>query len=172
VEIVMSDIHYKWNQIEKMCQDVCEQIKNPPTTIIGLSRGGLVPARIIADYFDIDDFHIIAVKLYNNRKAIGKPVITPFDEKLLSSRRILVVDDIWDSGKTLTAIRKYLAGNFDIRTATLVWKENLLGFKPDYYSKAVSSSKWVVFPWEKLEYQREKKTINQKRHRKRRSGRR
>ena len=67
--------------------------------------------------------------------------------------RVLIVDDIWDSGKTMNAVLDYL-GEEDITTATLFWKETAKE-KPTYYANIAGRNEWVVFPWEKYEFNRE-----------------
>ena len=133
-----------------------------PECIIGLLRGGIIPGRIFSDYYDILlDFFALDVKLYDG---IGirrdKPDIKTFYGDV-KGKRILIVDDIWDSGKTMEAVLGYL-GNEDIVTATLFWKETAKG-RPDYYAESSKDNEWVVFPWEQMEFKRdlEKKIVEE-----------
>jgi len=126
-----------------------------PDCIIGLLRGGIVPARIFSDYFNIIlDFFSLDVKLYegiNKRKE--KPVIGPFSYDLIKGKKILIIDDIYDSGKTMEAVLAYLSEE-NVVTATLFWKETA-SKKPNYYAKVAKKDEWIVFPFEKFEFDRE-----------------
>ena len=126
-----------------------------PEAIVGLLRGGVIPARIFCDYFNVTlDFFAIDVKLYNG---IGtteeKPKIREFEEDLIRGKRILIIDDILDSGKTMDAILNHLSGE-NITTATLYCKRTAKR-KPDYYCDMVEECVWLNFPWEKNEFKKQ-----------------
>jgi hypoxanthine phosphoribosyltransferase len=126
-----------------------------PDCIVGLLRGGIVPARIFSDYFNIMlDFFALDVKLYegiNRRKE--KPVIGPFSYDLVKKKDIFIVDDIFDSGKTMEAVLEYFRKE-KVTTATLFWKETA-SKKPNYYAEVAKKDEWIVFPFEKHEFRRE-----------------
>jgi len=127
-----------------------------PSAIIGLLRGGVVPSRILADYFGIVlDFFALDVKMYDKigvRKE--EPIIRyTFKRKDVEGKKILVIDDIWDSGMTMKAVMDHFEGK-DIVTATLLWRENAIK-KPNYYAEVVKENIWTIFPWETMEFKRE-----------------
>ena len=135
-----------------MCCD-----KYEPQSIIALLRGGVVPGRIFSDYFNIFlDFFALDVKLYDTigvRNEVAK--IKPFNGNV-KGKKILVIDDIWDSGTTMQAVLEYL-GEEDVTTATIFWKETATS-EPTYYSEKVEEDTWIVFPWETYEFWRDIKT--------------
>lgn len=150
-------VHLSWQNIEDFCYDIISKMDKDnyrPQSIIGLLRGGVVPARIFSDFFDILlDFYALDVKLYNgigirSEEATIRPFFGDVDGK-----NVLIVDDIWDSGKTMEAVLNYLRGE-EIKTATLCWKETANG-RPDYYSRIVKENEWIVYPWEVCEFKRE-----------------
>jgi len=150
--------HLTWGDIERYCLMMyADMVKDNyhPDCIIGLLRGGIVPARIFSDCFDILlDFFALDVKLYegiNKRKE--KPIIGPFSLDSIKGKSILVTDDILDSGKTMNAVLDYLKGE-KVTTATLLWKETAK-FKPNYYADIAKSNEWIVFPFERFEFKRE-----------------
>ena len=147
-----------WLDIEDYCQCIRRGMMRDnyqPDAIIGLLRGGVIPARIIADYFGIVlDFFALDVKLYE-KVGIRKeePVIRyDFKESDLKGK-ILIVDDIYDSGKTMRAVLDHFKGK-DIKTATLHWKETA-SESPDYYARVATEKEWIVYPWEVNEFERE-----------------
>lgn len=155
----MSDKTYKylsWEDIEKACLSIYADMRSDgytPDVILGLLRGGAIPARIFQDlYPSYLEYCSMDVKLYNG---IGtreeEPVIKPFSEDL-SGKKVLIVDDIWDSGKTMRAVLQRLKRH-NVITTTLYWKETAEE-RPTYYAGRVAESDWLVFPWERHEFLR------------------
>ena len=151
-----------WSDIDRACLSLYSQMhKNDyvPDVIIGLLRGGVIPARIMADYFGIMlGFFALDVKLYTGiGTRMGEPVIRyDFKDSDIEGKKILVVDDILDSGRTMNAVLEQLKGN-SIATATLFWKETAKD-KRDYYAETSSEIEWIVYPWETMEFKREMQT--------------
>ncbi len=154
-----------WDKVQELAENVARSIIDSgwrPEVVVGVLRGGIVPARIIADVLGVNDIGVIEAKLYHavgvkgERPYIRQPLILP-----VTSKRVLVVDDISDSGLTLQAVVGAidLAMPSEVRTATLYIKPwtNLV---PDYYGEITES--WIVFPWERYEFQREVGGSNEK----------
>lgn len=147
----MKYLRLYWKDIEEGCRYLAEEIRKRKVEfdlIIGLARGGWVPARILSDLLDNDEIYTIRVKFY---KSVGKtaerPLIlhpTQFD---VSGKNILLVDDIADTGESLIASIKHLkernAGK--IFVVTLVKKPSSK-FTPDIFARETSA--WAIFPWE------------------------
>jgi len=154
--------HISWGKVEEMCKTISSQIKNSnfkPDILLGLSRGGLVPARIFSDLLNTNKVHILRVKSYNIDKKISKPVIDDYKcEFNFKGKKILVVDDITDTGESLDVVKRYLAKKGlnpkNVKFATLHYKPNSR-FKPDYFADV--TEKWIVYPWEKEEMRRKYK---------------
>jgi len=100
--------------------------------VYGPPRGGLPIAVHVAHHLDL--------QLILNDRILKYDLITS-----TTSPRILIVDDICDSGETLA---KLLAMNKNIKTATL-FKKPRATVVPDVYVEEVSNDTWIVFPWEK-----------------------
>lgn len=146
-----------WNDLEYYCDKIYAQMLKDnyrPDCIIGLLRGGIVPARIFSDHFNIlIDFFALDVKLYKGvNERMEKAKIKAFDGDVKG--KILVVDDIYDSGKTMEAVLEHLRGK-EVKTATIFWKESAKN-KPDYYAEVAKENEWIVFPFEMAEFNREK----------------
>lgn len=119
--------------------------------IIGLSRGGWVPARFIADYLQVENLLSFGVKSY---KGLGKKSKLKITEKIganVKGKRILVVDDIVDTGETLVYTIKYLKkkGARSVKTCVLHYKDKISSYRPNYYGE--KTDKWIVYPWEEIE---------------------
>jgi hypoxanthine phosphoribosyltransferase len=147
-----------WDELESYCDKIYTNMLKDnykPDCIIGLLRGGIVPARIFSDHFNILlDFFALDVKMYDGiNQRMEKAKIKAFDGDV-KGRSILLADDIQDSGKTMEAVLEYLKGE-NVTTATVFWKENSKT-KPDYYAEIAKENEWIVFPFEVAEFNREK----------------
>ncbi|MCE4615388.1 MAG: hypothetical protein F7B60_07675 [Desulfurococcales archaeon] len=147
-----------WKDIENYSRMIAGKVYNDgyrADAIIGIMRGGIVPARIIADYLGVRNLGTIEVMFYQRPgETRHKPVIRQPLTLDISDKNVLIVDDVSDTGKSLqvalSAITLY--GPSQIKTAALYIKP-WTTFIPDYYG--TSATKWIVFPWEKNEVERE-----------------
>jgi uncharacterized protein len=146
-----------WNQIYKMLLVQAQKIqtgKFHPDTIIGVARGGLIPSRILADLLEIHDVTVITVEYYLDiGKTLEEPVLKQCLTESITGKRVLLVDDVSDCGKSLKLAKEHLQiqGAVEIKVATLYSKPGTIT-KPDYFEK--ETSRWIVFPWEYRETMR------------------
>jgi len=80
----------------------------------------------------------------------GEPVITQPVSMPVSGKKVLVVDDVADTGKSLALVRAHLEeqGASDIKIATIYYKPWSI-VTPDWFER--KTSHWIVFPWERKE---------------------
>lgn len=151
-------LYVTWDDVEEASSSLARRIVESgfrPDVIVGILRGGVIPARILADELGVSDMGIIEVKLY---KGIGLRREKPYLKHPLIvdvfDRNVLVVDDISDTGLTLQLALNAISlhGPKSVRSATLYIKP-WTKLVPDYYSRV--TDKWVVFPWERREVERE-----------------
>jgi len=126
-----------------------------PDIIYAVIKGGLIPARILSDLLEIDEIGFVGVKFYkgiNTREA--KPELTLPPTTSVRNKKILVVDDVVDSGRTLQLVIEELTryGAKEIKSLAIFVKP-WSPIYPDYYYK--ETNKWVVFPWELVETSKE-----------------
>jgi len=137
-----------------MMIELARQVKGSgysPQVIVGVSRGGWPPARVMSDLLENPNLANMKVEFYKNIGVTSqRPKITQPVTSEVIGKRVLVVDDVADSGQSLRVASKHLRGKGarEIRVCTLYMKPKSV-FKPDHYAR--TSSKWVIFPWERLE---------------------
>ena len=141
--------HPSWGQIDKACALLAHQvIKNPngaPQVIVGLARGGLVPAVILSHILDVKVFPVS----YSSKKGEGEYKQYENTLPLIPFKTILLVDDIIDSGFTMKEVYDhYYAQGHNVDIACLYWKEGA-AIDPEYYWQDIPrDSSWIIFPWE------------------------
>jgi len=156
----MRFLRLSWDDGAKLTEELIEKTADyKPDVLIGVSRGGLVPLRIFSDITGIKKIGVLGIQFY---KAIGKtnkfPEITHDMPLYIKGKKVLIIDDVADTGKSLVEARKYIEkkGAKEIRTATLHYKPTS-EIKPDYY--IATTTDWIIYPWEVHEAERELKTI-------------
>ncbi|WP_406662416.1 phosphoribosyltransferase [Methanolobus sp. ZRKC3] len=120
-----------------------------PDIIIAIGRGGYVPARLICDFLLFDDLTTIKIEHYKRAADIQETVKLKFPLSVdIHGKRIFVVDDVTDTGKTLSLAVEYLERfePAEIKTAVLQHK-TCSDFVPDYYAKKVVKWRWIIYPW-------------------------
>ncbi|TMI06952.1 phosphoribosyltransferase [Candidatus Bathyarchaeota archaeon] len=143
-----------WDDVYDMMIELARQIKGggySPEVIVGVSRGGWPPARVMSDLLENPNLANIKVEFYTNIGVTAeRPKITQPVTSGVAGKRVLVVDDVADSGHSLRVTVKHLArkGAREIRVCTLYLKPKSV-FKPNHYAR--TTSKWIIFPWERLE---------------------
>jgi xanthine phosphoribosyltransferase len=165
----MNKIYYTWQDVEHHTQEILRQIHADawrPDYVVGLTRGGLVPANLISQYLGCR-METLKVSLRDDTECESNLWMAEdaFGHEMDQPKRILIVDDINDTGATLNYIREdWPSGCFpdnprwtevwgsNVRVAVLVDNESSKSEVPISYSavdinKAEQDS-WIVFPWE------------------------
>ena len=143
-----------WNQIYAMLRSQAEKIRRSgfkPEIIVGITRGGWVPARILSDFLEILDLAVVRVEFYLGvAETRDEPVMTQGVSAVVKDKKMLLVDDVADTGKSLRLVREHIRqqGAAEVRIATVYYKPFSI-VTPDYYEK--ETRRWVVFPWDAKE---------------------
>ncbi len=144
-----------WDQSYQMTFYLFEKITKDkffPDVIVGIARGGWIPARLLADFYGNRRTANIKIEFYDNTsRASENPIITQEISEGVEGKAVLIVDDVADTGKSLLAAVEHIKemGAKKIKTATLYYKKHS-AIKPDYYIKETES--WIVYPWEYGEF--------------------
>ena len=133
-----------WDRIITLAKDLARQIESTnyiPDIILAISRGGWVPGRLLSDYLGIETLADIT---------INTKVRTP---SYVLNKKVLIVDDIADSGKTLKKVMEFAVNNMvkDLRTATLFYKTISI-IRPNWFAEETEA--WIIFPWEEYSWRR------------------
>jgi hypoxanthine phosphoribosyltransferase len=143
-----------WNKIYDMLLSQAEKIRQSgfkPDVIVGITKGGWVPARVLSDLLEIPDLVTIRVEFYLGvAETRNEPILTQGVSAAVIGKRALIVDDVADTGKSLQLAREHVLqqGATEVRIAT-VYRKPWSIIKPDYYETETSC--WIVFPWETKE---------------------
>ncbi|MCJ7506637.1 phosphoribosyltransferase [Candidatus Bathyarchaeota archaeon] len=146
-----------WDDIYDGCLQLADKIKKSgfkPEVIVGVARGGWIPARILSDLLCNTYVASMRVEFYKDVAETAKrPVISQQVSASVVGKRVLVVDDVADTGESLTAVRRDLLARkaLEVKIATLHYKPKSI-LRPDFYVSETSA--WIVYPHERYEFVR------------------
>lgn len=119
-----------------------------PDAVIGIARGGLPLAGALGYALDVKMLGSLNVEFYTGvGETLEAPIVLPptLDQESLHGKSILLVDDVADSGRTLSLVVQLLrAGGGEVRTVCIYAKPQTVE-NPYYVWRA--TSKWIDFPW-------------------------
>lgn len=143
-----------WDQFHRDCKALAWRLAGPGneempwTAIVAITRGGLVPAAIIARELGIRTIETVCIASYHEYKDQGDlEVIKPIDDQMIAAdggRNVLVIDDLTDTGKTAQKVREMLP-NAHIAT---VYAKPTGRPMADTFVTEVSQDTWIYFPWD------------------------
>ncbi|MCT2538633.1 xanthine phosphoribosyltransferase [Sedimentimonas flavescens] len=143
--------HVSWDQLHRDARALAWRLdgKGPDAgawkAVVGITRGGLVPAAIVARELDIRVVDTISVKSYSHQTQREPAVIkSPQADLMGDGEGILIVDDLVDSGRTLELVRRlYPKAHFATVYAKPKGREQV-----DTFITEVSQDTWIFFPWD------------------------
>jgi hypothetical protein len=145
-----------WNDVDKLVDHLLPQFERDFEAMVLITRGGIVPGGLLSEAMGIIhlltaavDFPAEIERQHSGLFAWPRFLQFPADD-LLRGRYCLVVDDVWGSGRTITAVKNRVAAAGGI-PSTCVFHfnpyRNLFGsVRPDYY--AAITDAYIVYPWE------------------------
>jgi len=143
-----------WEHIYELLLNLANQIRRAnfkPDIIVGVSRGGWPPARIMSDLLENPELANVKAEFYLGvAETKGEPVITQPVSVSVKGKKVLVVDDVADTGKSLALVREHLKeqGAIEVKIATIYYKPWSI-VTPDWFEK--KTNQWIIFPWERKE---------------------
>jgi xanthine phosphoribosyltransferase len=139
-----------WDQFHRDSRALAWRLQGlgPFDALVAITRGGLVPAAIVARELNIRVVESVAVKSYDHQSQSGIKVLKPITDDLLQKAKtggkILIVDDLVDTGATARVVREMLPGaHFATVYAKPKGREMV-----DTFITEVSQDTWIFFPWD------------------------
>lgn len=149
---------YTYNEIHELIRNCAFRMKTTnafrPDYILAIGGGGFVPARILRTYLDVP---ILATSICfyddSTNEAMDEPrIIQEVDPQLIKGKRVLIVDEVDDTGKTLDWLLKHLPkdaeyGIFVVHSKNKLKFANLPRDIP-YIACQTTDDIWIEYPWD------------------------
>lgn len=130
-----------WNKFESEMDELTKKITTTPNIIIGIARGGVIPAVLLSKRLKVKDMLVLKVrKDGDERKVVGDIVAD------VSGKNVLLVEDMLESGKSLVVARKYLESSGAVVETACLYTMPITETRPDYSLREISEV--AHFPWE------------------------
>lgn len=129
-----------WFEIQYLVREIAKKARESGKKydcILGITRGGVVPARLLAEELGIDKIMLVPVR----RKKLVVSEMPHLDKK----ERYLIIDDIYDTGMTQAQVARATKGYKRDFAFCMARHENRAGIT----GRVLNHNRWIVFPWEK-----------------------
>jgi hypoxanthine phosphoribosyltransferase len=146
-----------WSRVVRLARRLAFDIRAAgfqPDLIVAIARGGYVPARLLADYLGV--MNVVSFRIEHYRRGARQQPAARVKYPLamdVSGLRVLVVDDVGDTGDTFVAAMRHLRQRgrpSAIRTAVLHYKAGCR-YTPDFCARQVVRWHWITYPWAVIE---------------------
>jgi hypoxanthine phosphoribosyltransferase len=132
-----------WDDIENLVKKTVLKIKKNNKKydlIIGIKKGGIIPAILISRELDIKDIEFIIIR---------KDKIFKINKFYKGIKYLLIIDEIYDTGKTFSIVNEYFK-RFELEYdyACLVSRYRIPDNNKIVIGKVLNHKKWIIFPWE------------------------
>ncbi len=141
--------YYSYEQFAADTNKLIQKVKGfEPDAIVGIARGGLTLSHAVAEGLNIREVQTLRTELYD--EDTKRSCITIHNTITLSEiKKVLVLDDIADSGDTLKAVMESLLcgnPNIEFKSATLYYKKTSI-YEPHFWVN--EATEWIDFFWER-----------------------
>ncbi|MEM1611339.1 MAG: phosphoribosyltransferase, partial [Sulfolobales archaeon] len=117
--------------------------------------GGYVPARLLCDFLGVENLLSIQSQHWTEAAKAEEKAVLRFPYIVdMSGKKVLLVDDIVDTGDTVMLAEKFIRENWnplEVKIAVLQWISPIAKIKPDFYYIEVKEWVWFQYPWTRLE---------------------
>jgi len=145
-----------WDDVDRLIDHLIPQFDGEFAAMLMITRGGIIPGGMISEAMKLESIFTASVDFPSQmeaekRKLMAWPQFLQFpSDNLLRGRRILVIDDVWGSGRTVTSVKNKVTGAGGLPlTCVLHFNpyRNIFGsVRPDYF--AATTDAHIVYPWE------------------------
>ena len=149
----MEKVYLSWDDVCRLLNHIVPQVTGHFDGLIAITRGGIVPGGLLSQRLRIPQVFIASVYFFHeDDEALDWPIFLQFpDDNLLHGNRILVVDDIWATGVTITSVRERIlqAGGEPV-TLVLHYRPSSSTVSPDQTPDIFGeqTENYIVYPWE------------------------
>ena len=131
----------RWDKLRGEVKELAGKIDYTPDSIVGIVRGGLVPAQLLSSELGVKDMYALTMKKVGEERNVTSDILED-----ISGKKVLLVEDMLETGRSLVVAKEYLEKKgAEVKTACL-YTMPMSEIKPDFSLKEVTAV--VPFPWE------------------------
>lgn len=148
----MEVIYIPWSRAIELCYRLATKVLDDnvrPDMVIAISRGGLVPARIVSDVLGVDQLYVVKSRLWGiGGKLYDQPRIEGAQAIEVDGKDVLIIDEVVDTGATMNKVVDIIKWNGakSVKAGVLHYKSTS-SFIPDYFVEKIERWAWIFYPW-------------------------
>ncbi len=145
-----------WNDVDRLIDHLIPQLEGDFQAMVMITRGGIIPGGMMAEAMQLERIFTASVDFpaqmeAEQKKLLAWPKFIQFPEEgQMRNQRVLVMDDVWGSGRTITAVKNRISSSGGVAVTCVLHfnpYRNLFGTaRPDYYAAITNAH--IVYPWE------------------------
>jgi hypoxanthine phosphoribosyltransferase len=145
-----------WDEVDRLINHLIPQFNTAFDAMLIITRGGIIPGGLLCEALGLEDVLTAAVDFpfevqQEDSRLLAWPQFIQFpDDDRLVDRQVLIVDDVWGSGRTITAVRSRVAAAGGIPSTCVLhynpYRSLFTPQKPDYFAAVTDAH--IVYPWE------------------------
>lgn len=141
-----------WEEQYRLARVLAGKIRSSgyrPDLVIAIGRGGYIPARILCDLLSLPRLTSVKVEHWGTPAEMEDQAVIRYPLCItIRGEKVLIVDDVTDTGDSMAVVVEYVKGlgPSELKTAVLQHKE-VSGFLPDYFAEVCPTWQWIVYPW-------------------------
>jgi len=130
-----------WQIFESEIENLSKKIDYKPDIIIGITRGGIVPARLLSTYLQVKDMYCLTVRKVGEERKVVTEILDDLIDK-----NVLLVEDMLETGRSLIVARQYLESKGAKVKTSCLYTMSISEIEPSFYLKQIREVE--KFPWE------------------------
>lgn len=130
-----------WEEFESEINSLSKKITIQPDIIVGIVRGGIIPARLLSSKLNVREVYCLTVKKVGNERKVATEINSD-----IKGRQVLLVEDILETGRSIISAKQYLEEKGAIVITVCLYAMPISEIKPDYFLKEINEN--INFPWE------------------------
>ncbi len=145
-----------WEEVDRLIVHLIPQFRIEFDAMVIITRGGIIPGGMLCEKLNIEEVLTAAVDFpfevqIEAAKLMAWPEFLQFpDDSLIRGRQLIVVDDVWGSGRTITAVKNRISGAGGIPHTCVLhfnpYRSLFSQARPDSYGAITDAH--IVYPWE------------------------
>jgi hypoxanthine phosphoribosyltransferase len=149
----MEKVYLSWNEVGRLIDRIVPQVAGHLDALVAITRGGIIPGGLLSERLRIQQVYIASMYFFQEEdQALDWPIFLQFpDDNLLHGKRVLVVDDVWVKGTTITNVRERILQVGGEPVTVVLHYRPISGtasteLRPDIFGE--QTEKYIVYPWE------------------------
>lgn len=130
-----------WEEFEKEITTLSSKVDINIDIIIGIIRGGIIPARLLSAKLNVNNMYCLRLKRVGSERKVTSEILED-----LTAKHVLLIEDMLETGKSLIAAKHYLEKKGAVVQTACLYTMPISAIKPDFFLKEINEV--VNFPWE------------------------